>query len=160
VECSSKANPSQRSCYSVTALLTQLLTGPSFSLRLQPFSQALSSQTPPTGPGLAHFGTCLSENNKDRTPVHQKHRTPCSFLVAVSEPPCNSSLQLAKEKAGKGVKKGALLSHEVVSLGGAWLKPAVQQGLLTPLPSAQQSEWWERLGPKWRRFVTRNTEGD
>ncbi|GAQ77821.1 putrescine-binding periplasmic protein [Klebsormidium nitens] len=68
--------------------------------------------------------------------------------------------KLAKEKAAKKPTKGGLLSHEIVSVGGAWLKPAVQQGLLTPLPFAQQSEWWERLGPKWRRFVTRNADGD
>ena len=33
---------------------------------------------------------------------------------------------------------------DAVTLGDAWLAPAIQQGLLQPIPAAKTSRWWVR----------------
>lgn len=45
---------------------------------------------------------------------------------------------------GKGKNKGkkATCSADAVTMGDAWLAPAIQQGLLQPVPGATSSRWW------------------
>lgn len=48
---------------------------------------------------------------------------------------------------------------DLVTLGDSWLGPAVQRGLVQPLPSATTSRWYRLLPPQLRRLGHRNTAG-
>ncbi|NJN87640.1 MAG: extracellular solute-binding protein [Leptolyngbyaceae cyanobacterium SL_7_1] len=48
---------------------------------------------------------------------------------------------------------------DLVTLGDYWLKPAIQQQLIQPLP-LEQSQGWQRLAPRWQQLVRRNPQGE
>lgn len=41
-------------------------------------------------------------------------------------------------------KKDSAAKADAATLGDAWLAPAIQKGLLQPVPAAQSSAWWVR----------------
>jgi putative spermidine/putrescine transport system substrate-binding protein len=47
---------------------------------------------------------------------------------------------------------------DLISLGDAWLTPAIQQGLIQPLPLAEIAEW-QQLPQQWQLFVRRDRQG-
>lgn len=48
---------------------------------------------------------------------------------------------------------------DVVTLGDAWLGPAIARGLLAPIPGAEGARWWRRLPRRWQRLARRNAHG-
>ncbi len=42
-------------------------------------------------------------------------------------------------------KKDSAASADAVTLSDTWLGPAIQAGLLRPVPRATSSRWWVRL---------------
>ncbi|KAI8466668.1 MAG: hypothetical protein J3K34DRAFT_379213, partial [Monoraphidium minutum] len=48
---------------------------------------------------------------------------------------------------------------DVVTLGDAWLAPAIREGLLQPIPSAETYRWWRRLPRRWQQLVRRCADG-
>jgi putative spermidine/putrescine transport system substrate-binding protein len=47
---------------------------------------------------------------------------------------------------------------DLVTLGDSWLTPAIQQGLIQPLPLAEIPEW-QQLPKQWQQFVRRDRQG-
>ncbi|KAK9866488.1 hypothetical protein WJX84_005441 [Apatococcus fuscideae] len=56
-------------------------------------------------------------------------------------------------------KKNSAATADAVTLGDAWLGPAVARGLLQPIPEAAAARWWSCLYPHWRQLVQRNGLG-
>lgn len=48
---------------------------------------------------------------------------------------------------------------DVVTLGDTWLGPAIQRGLVRPIPGAESSRWWGALPRRWQDLVRRNGQG-
>lgn len=46
-----------------------------------------------------------------------------------------------------------------MTLGDAWLGPAIRGGLVRPIPDAQRCRWWRALGPRWHALVQRDANG-
>lgn len=44
-------------------------------------------------------------------------------------------------------KKQSAARADAVTLGDAWLAPAIRAGLLQPIPDAQNSTWWVSRSP-------------
>lgn len=44
-------------------------------------------------------------------------------------------------------KKGSAAKADAVTLGDAWLAPAIASGLIRPIPGARDSDWWVRCCP-------------
>ena len=47
---------------------------------------------------------------------------------------------------------------DLITLGDSWLTPAIQQGLIQPLPLAEIPEW-QQLPSQWQKFVQRDRQG-
>jgi spermidine/putrescine-binding protein len=48
---------------------------------------------------------------------------------------------------------------DIVTLGDAWLGPAIQQQLIQPIPSAETYRWWRRLPRRWQDLMRRGPDG-
>ncbi|KAG1669301.1 hypothetical protein FOA52_014862 [Chlamydomonas sp. UWO 241] len=48
---------------------------------------------------------------------------------------------------------------DVVTLGDAWLGPAIARRLVSPIPNAEHSRWWKMLGPRWHALLRRDEHG-
>ncbi|CAL8462508.1 g2041 [Coccomyxa elongata] len=63
------------------------------------------------------------------------------------------------EELGQPSKKNSAARADAVSLGDAWLGPAIRAGLIQPIPDAESSRWWGNLPPRWQKLVKRGLDG-
>ncbi|KAK9843320.1 hypothetical protein WJX74_010303 [Apatococcus lobatus] len=56
-------------------------------------------------------------------------------------------------------KKNSAATADAVTLGDAWLGPAIARGLLQPIPEAKVARWWSSLYPHWRKLIQRDSLG-
>ncbi|KAK9807227.1 hypothetical protein WJX73_010860 [Symbiochloris irregularis] len=63
-----------------------------------------------------------------------------------------------KGRTGKAASKSAATA-DAITLGDAWLAPAIRDGLIQPIPDALSSSWWKALPPRWRSLVRRDNQG-
>jgi spermidine/putrescine-binding protein len=45
---------------------------------------------------------------------------------------------------------------DACTLGDEWLQPAIERGLIMPIPNAETSEWFKALPPVWKALVRRD----
>lgn len=55
--------------------------------------------------------------------------------------------------AGKDRSAGAA---DIVTIGDAWLGPAIRAGYVQPIDGAEMFRWWRRMAPRWQQVVRRN----
>ncbi|KAK9817763.1 hypothetical protein WJX72_001828 [[Myrmecia] bisecta] len=60
----------------------------------------------------------------------------------------------SSDKKGKTTR-----TADAVTLGDAYLEPAIRAGLLQPIQDAEHYRWWDALFPRWRQLVKRNAAG-
>jgi spermidine/putrescine-binding protein len=56
---------------------------------------------------------------------------------------------------GAGKRPGANAAPDAVTLGDAWLAPAIVSGLIAPIPRAEASRWLARLPSGWSALLRR-----
>jgi len=60
----------------------------------------------------------------------------------------------------KAIDSGGTAAHaDVVTLGDAWLAPAIKAGKLQPIPNAEHYRWWKRLPTCWHPLLLRDHHG-
>eukprot|EP00955_Chlamydomonas_euryale_P087053 364265-Chlamydomonas_euryale.AAC.19 len=96
------------------------------------------------------------------------HIAPCTYAGALQLPmsSCLRSLltfachgnDVPQELSDPNGKQSAGAA-DVVTLGDAWLGPAIQQRLVAPIPNAEHARWWRMLGPHWHKLLKRDEHG-
>jgi hypothetical protein len=67
---------------------------------------------------------------------------------------------IARAKKSKGGAAAKIAKADVVSLGDEFLAPAIQNGLVVPLPDdVANAEWYARLPAVWRALACRDAYG-
>ena len=54
---------------------------------------------------------------------------------------------------GKRIGKKGI---DCATLGDEWLRPAIERGLILPIPNAARSAWWNAMPPVWKQLVRRD----
>jgi len=67
------------------------------------------------------------------------------------------SSQNAKKK--KNIKVPKPTTVDAVTLGDAWLAPAISQNLIQPIQGAKEHRYWASLSPRWRQLACRTPAG-
>ncbi|KAJ9529617.1 hypothetical protein QJQ45_014377, partial [Haematococcus lacustris] len=67
-------------------------------------------------------------------------------------------LDIFKELSDPADTKNSAAGADCVSLGDAWLAPAIQRRLLQPLPHPEQYRWWRLLPPRWHTLLRRHPD--
>lgn len=86
------------------------------------------------------------------THVHRRHvqesrhlKTLCTFtLVHTKSAADRERSQQARKDGCCRRKKKSAAQADAVTLGDAWLAPAIQQGALQPIPTLERWRWWVR----------------
>ncbi|WOL17230.1 hypothetical protein Cni_G26019 [Canna indica] len=69
-----------------------------------------------------------------------------------------SDLSSASNK-GHFLPKSAMAA-DIISLGDSWLSFAIRMGLIEPIKSIKEQDWFKNFGNKWKVHLCRNSKGE
>jgi spermidine/putrescine-binding protein len=91
--------------------------------------------------------------------VHFSQRAQLSQLFAELRAGGGSNASAASVRnargGARGTPAGATAAADAVTLGDAWLAPAIAAGLIAPIPKADASRWLARLPAAWAPLLRR-----